>query len=87
VGCVSAEEVALGFVVLMVLHGRDQMDKLLTVAELAERLRVSPGTIYHWLSDDRITCVRFSARCVRFRESDIEKMLEQMTDKQEEEEE
>jgi excisionase family DNA binding protein len=62
------------------------MDRLLTVVELAERFRINPGTVYHWLSEGRLTCVRFSSRCLRFRESDIEKMLEQMTDKQEEEE-
>jgi excisionase family DNA binding protein len=63
------------------------MEKLLTVVELAERLRMNPGTIYHWLSEGRLTCVRLSARCVRFRVSDIEKMLEQMTEKQDEQEE
>jgi excisionase family DNA binding protein len=57
------------------------LEKLLTIRELAERLRISPGTAYHWLSEGRITCVRFSSRCVRFRESDIEKMLTEMTHK------
>jgi excisionase family DNA binding protein len=54
------------------------MDRLLTVRELAERLGISPGTAYHWLSQGRLPCVRFSSRCVRFRESDVEKMLEQL---------
>jgi len=54
------------------------MDRLLTVRELAECLGVSVGTTYHWLSQGRLPCVRFSSRCVRFRESDIEKMLEQL---------
>ena len=55
------------------------MEKLLTVIELSERLRISPGTIYHWLSEGRLPCIRFSARCVRFRESDVEKMLNKLT--------
>jgi excisionase family DNA binding protein len=54
------------------------MEKLLSVTELAERLGISPGTAYHWLSQGRLPCVRFSSRCVRFRESDVEKMLEQL---------
>lgn len=54
------------------------MDRLLTVRELAERLGISVGTVYHWLSQDRLPCVRFSSRCVRFRESDVQKMLEQL---------
>ena len=55
------------------------MEKLLTIRELAERLRISPGTAYHWLSAGRLTCIRLSARCVRFRESEVEKMLNKMT--------
>ena len=54
------------------------MEKLLTVRELAERLGISPGTAYHWLCQGRLPCVRFSKRCVRFRKSDVEKMLEQL---------
>lgn len=54
------------------------MDRLLTVRELAELLGISPGTAYHWLSQGRLPCVRFSARCVRFRESDVQKLLEKL---------
>lgn len=54
------------------------MEKLLNIRELADRLGISSGTAYHWLSQDRLPCVRFSARCVRFRESDVEKMLDQL---------
>src|SRR5437588_8891794 len=54
------------------------MEKLLTITELSGRLGITIGTAYHWLSQGRLPCVRFSARCVRFRESDIEKMLEEL---------
>lgn len=54
------------------------MEKLLTIRALAERLNIAEGTAYHWLSQGRLPCVRFSSRCVRFRESDVEKMLEQL---------
>lgn len=54
------------------------MEKLLTISELAERLCISPGTAYHWLSQGRLPCIRFSSRCIRFRESDIEMMVEQL---------
>jgi len=63
------------------------MEKLLTIRELAERLRISRGTAYHWLSEGRLTCIRFSTRCVRFRERDIEKMLNELTHEENEEEE
>jgi excisionase family DNA binding protein len=54
------------------------MEKLLTIRELAERLGISSGTAYHWLSQGRLPCVRFSSRCVRFRESDVQKMIDQL---------
>lgn len=55
------------------------MEKLLTIRELAERLNISTGTAYHWLSAGRLRCVRFSTRCVRFREDDVLEMLDQLS--------
>jgi len=57
------------------------MEKLLTIRELAERLNIAEGTAYHWLSQGRLKCVRFSKRCVRFRESDVHELLEQLANK------
>jgi excisionase family DNA binding protein len=54
------------------------MDKLLSVSELAKILGIAPGTLYHWLSQKRLPCVRFSSRCVRFRKSDVENWLEEI---------
>jgi excisionase family DNA binding protein len=54
------------------------MDRLLTVRELAEHLRVTQTCVYRWLAADRLPAIRFSKRCVRFRESEVEKMLEQL---------
>jgi len=56
------------------------MEKLLNIKELAERLGISHLTAYHWLSEGRLKCVRFSRRCVRFRESDVLELLQQLTD-------
>ncbi len=51
------------------------MEKLLTVPELAARLQVSSGTIYHWLSQRKLGCTRIG-RAVRFREvEDIQPFL------------
>ena len=55
------------------------MEKLLTIRELAERLNIAEGTAYHWLSEGRLHCVRFSKRCVRFRESDVQKLLDELS--------
>jgi excisionase family DNA binding protein len=51
---------------------------LLTAAEVATLTGFAEGTIRHFVSQKRIPVVRISARCVRFRRSDIESWLEQM---------
>lgn len=56
------------------------MEKLLTVKELAALLGVTPTCVYRWLGDSRLPAVRFSKRCVRFREKDVQELLEQFTD-------
>lgn len=55
------------------------MDRLLTVRELAERLRITPTCVYRWLGEGRLPVVRFSKRCVRFRESDVQQLLEELS--------
>ena len=40
--------------------------KLWTVVEAAAFLNISCGTLYHWISQQRIPCIRFGSRCVRF---------------------
>jgi excisionase family DNA binding protein len=52
--------------------------RLLTIDDLAALTGFSVGTLYHWVSQKRIPVVRFSARCVRFRRSDIEAWIAQM---------
>jgi excisionase family DNA binding protein len=56
------------------------MEKLLTIRELAERLNIAEGTAYHWLSAGRLKCIRFSKRCIRFRETDVQELLDKLTD-------
>jgi excisionase family DNA binding protein len=50
---------------------------LLTAAEVATLTGFAEGTIRHFVSQHRIPVVRISARCVRFRRSDIDSWLEQ----------
>jgi excisionase family DNA binding protein len=46
---------------------------LLTVREVAALTGFSEGTLYQWISQRRdIPYVRISARCIRFRRSDID---------------
>jgi excisionase family DNA binding protein len=51
------------------------MEALLTVNEVSQLTQLSVGTLYHLISQRRIPVVRLSARCVRFRLSDIEEWL------------
>ena len=48
---------------------------LLTAAEVARLTGFAEGTIRHFVSERRIPVVRISARCVRFRRSDIESWI------------
>lgn len=41
-------------------------DHLLNVAEAAKLLKLSPGTVYHLISEKRVPVIKISARCVRF---------------------
>jgi excisionase family DNA binding protein len=56
------------------------MEKLLTVKELSVLLGVTPTCVYRWLGESRLPAVRFSKRCIRFRESDVQELLQQLAD-------
>jgi excisionase family DNA binding protein len=50
-------------------------DSLMDIAAVAAWTGLSVGTLYHFVSQHRIPFVRISARCIRFRRSDIETWL------------
>ncbi len=54
-------------------------DRLLTVVEAARLLNLSPGTLYHLISQRRISVVRISSRCVRFRRQALIAWIESLT--------
>lgn len=51
-------------------------DKLLTSSEVAKLMRVDPKTVTRWAAAGRIDSVRTPGGHHRFRESDVEAMLE-----------
>jgi excisionase family DNA binding protein len=55
------------------------MEKLLTVDEIADYLRVQPSTIYQWTHQEYIPHIKLGG-FVRFRVSQIDKWLESKTD-------
>jgi excisionase family DNA binding protein len=52
-----------------------ERDCLLDINQAADYLRLSPGTLYHWVSERRINVVKMSGRCIRFRKSDLDKWI------------
>ena len=53
--------------------------KILNVKEALVYLGIAAGTLYHFVSEKRIPVIRISARCIRFRERDLEKWLDELT--------
>jgi excisionase family DNA binding protein len=49
---------------------------LLNIKEVAALTGLAVGSIYHLVSQKRIPVVRLSARCIRFRRSDLEKWID-----------
>jgi excisionase family DNA binding protein len=53
-------------------------DRLMDVNEVAEFLGLAVGTVYHLVSQKRLPCLRLSARCLRFRKSDLTALLDEL---------
>jgi excisionase family DNA binding protein len=51
------------------------MSELLTADELAQRLRLRPGTVRRWALAGKIPAIRISAKVVRFDPADVERAL------------
>jgi len=51
-------------------------DRLLTIKELSELTQLAIGTLYRLSSEGRIPTVHLSARCIRFRLSDLRHWIE-----------
>src|SRR5690349_17807240 len=55
-------------------------DRLMNIREAAQLMSLSPGSVYHYVSQGRIPVVRLSSRCIRFRRSDLLKWWERLTE-------
>lgn len=49
--------------------------ELKTLKEVCELMRVSKGTIYNWMSEGRINCIKIGGR-VLFEQSEIIRVIE-----------
>lgn len=52
------------------------MKELLTVNEMAERLRVRPATLQRWERDGRVPAVRITPKVIRFDPAAVVESLE-----------
>lgn len=50
-------------------------DRLLDVREAAEMLGLKPSTLYQWAYERRIPVVKLFGRALRFRVSDLQKLV------------
>jgi excisionase family DNA binding protein len=57
-------------------RGECVTDRLLRVDEAADVLGVKPATLYQWAYQRRIPVVKLMGRALRFRESDLVKLIE-----------
>jgi excisionase family DNA binding protein len=57
------------------LSREEQTDQLLDVKEAASMLAVKPATLYQWAYQRRIPVVKLMGRALRFRESDLRKLV------------
>ena len=57
------------------------MENLLTVKEVAGLLRIDESTVYKWADQRRLAFIDLGKekgkRCLRFRQKDIDKLIEQ----------
>src|ERR1019366_3292816 len=51
-------------------------DQFLTVAEIAERLRVNQQTVRNWIDRGEMAAVRIGARRIRVRQSELDRFIE-----------
>jgi excisionase family DNA binding protein len=63
-------------------EGIEDDDRLLTVAEAARFLNISPGSLYHMIARPgaRIPVIRLSSRCVRLNRSALMEWLETLSE-------
>ena len=54
----------------------DNFEQLLTVAEVAKLLRVTPYTLFSWCKQGKIQPIRFNARCFRFTRAELSRFVE-----------
>ena len=57
------------------------MTQLLTLEEVAARLRVAPGTLRNWVSAKRIPVVKLGTRCL-FDPRELERWIEANTQRE-----
>lgn len=63
------------------------MPEFLKVSEVAQRLRISRMTLYRWINEGAVECVRMGikGRTVRIRSEEVERIVGKVDPRKEEE--
>jgi excisionase family DNA binding protein len=61
------------------MHEQQVTGRIFKVKEASVYLGIAPGTLYHFVSEKRIPVTRIRGRCIRFRERDLERWLDERT--------
>ena len=54
---------------------RERMPDIMTINEAAIYLRISPWTLRHWISDGKVTYLKYIEGAVRFRKTDLDRFI------------
>lgn len=55
------------------------MQRLLTIREVCGILKVSKKTLYRYLKEGKLPCIKLSNRALRFKETDIMRIISENT--------
>ncbi|MCS7135306.1 MAG: helix-turn-helix domain-containing protein [Candidatus Aenigmarchaeota archaeon] len=55
------------------------MQRLLSIKEACEILRLSKRTLYSYIKSGKLPCVRLSSKAIRLRETDIMELISERT--------
>lgn len=61
----------------------DDSERLLTIAECAKRLGITPRALWGWIAAGRLPVVRLSRRATRVRATDLKRFVDDNTSRPE----
>ena len=57
------------------MNKKNKIDNLLTIGEVAEKLRLNPRTVYRLIEDGKLKAIKISSKAYRISEKELIKFL------------